>query len=104
MTNPVYSDVSGIIGSGFTSPTIWRTPQMPYEFSSLSAEEKVQEANRVKKELERQLYGSIIKLGLDPETYNTAAHVVPEDESEVNYPVKLEISRLLSNIAFIDGM
>jgi len=104
MTNQTYIDASGIIGSGFTSPTIWRTPQMPYEFSLLSEEEKTQEANRVKKELERQLYGAIIKLGEDPATYNTAAHVVPEDEFEVNYAIKLDISRLLSNIAFIDGM
>lgn len=77
---------------------------MPYEFSLLSAEEKAQEAGRVKKELERQLYGAIIKLGEDPETYDTAAHVVPEDEFEANYPVKVDIARILSNLAFIDTL
>lgn len=104
MTSQIYVDAGGNIGESFTSPATWRTPQMPYEFSLLSSEEKAQEALRVKKELERQLYGAIVKLGEDPATYDTSAHVVPEDEFAVNYAIKLDIARFLSNLAFIDQM
>ena len=104
MTSQIYIDTSGNMESEYTSPTLWRTPQMPYEFSLLSTEEMTQESNRVKKELERQLYGAIVKLGQDPATYDTDAHVVPEDEFEVNYPIKLDIARFLSTIAFIEQM
>jgi len=77
---------------------------MPYEFSTLSTEDMAQEAGRVKKELERQLYGAILKMGEDPSTYDTASHVVPEDEFAVNYAIKLDIARTLSNISFINEL
>jgi hypothetical protein len=77
---------------------------MPYAFSTLTAEDMAQESARVKKELERQLYGAILKLGEDPDTYNTDAHEVPEDEFAVNYAIKVDIARILSNIAFINSL
>jgi hypothetical protein len=105
MTDASYIDYGGIVEDGYKSPeTYYRRPIMPYEFSTLSAEDMAQEAARVKKELERQLYGAILKLGEDPDTYNTDAHVVPEDEFAVNYAVKVDIARILSNIAFINSL
>lgn len=77
---------------------------MPYAFSTLTSEDMAQESARVKKELERQLYGAILKLGEDPDTYNTDAHEVPEDEFAVNYAIKVDIARILSNIAFINSL
>lgn len=82
----------------------YRSPRMPYEFSLLSAEDMTQEASRIKKELERQLYGAILKMGENPSTYDTASHSVPEDEFAVNYAIKVDIARILSNIAFINGL
>jgi len=74
---------------------------MPYEFSNLSTEDRAQEAARVEKELERQLYGAILKMGENPVTFNAAAVIVPEDEFEVNYAIKVDIARIMSNLAFI---
>ena len=77
---------------------------MPYEFSNLSTEDKAQEAARVTKELERQLYGAILKMGENPTTFNAAAVVVPEDEFEVNYAIKVDIARIMSNLAYIAAL
>lgn len=105
MTDESYIDYSGTIVTGNQNPTTYyRRPIMPYEFSSLSAEDMAQEADRVKKELERQLYGAILKLGEDPASYNTDAHEVPEDEFAVNYAIKVDIARILSNLAFINAI
>ena len=77
---------------------------MPYEFSNLSAEDRAQEAARVTKELERQLYGAILKMGENPDTFDAAAVVVPEDEFEVNYAIKVDIARIVSNLAYIAAL
>jgi hypothetical protein len=77
---------------------------MPYEFSMLAPEDIAQETARVQKELERQLYGAILKLGVDPKEYDTATHVVPEDETTPDYQTKLDIARILSNLAFIESL
>lgn len=81
----------------------YRSPTMPYGFN-LSTDDIEQEVARTKKELERQLYGLILRLGEDPATYATESHVVPEDETTENYPIKLDIARVLSNLAFIDSL
>lgn len=105
MTNQTYIDYNGIIGAESVNPvTYYRSPRMPYAFSTLTSEDMAQESARVKKELERQLYGAILKLGEDPDTYNTDAHEVPEDEFAVNYAIKVDIARILSNIAFINSL
>jgi hypothetical protein len=105
MTDASYIDYSGTVVDGPKSPrTYYRRPIMPYEFSTLSAEDMAQEADRVKKELERQLYGAILKLGEDPASYNTDAHEVPEDEFAVNYAIKVDIARILSNLAFVNSL
>jgi len=101
MTN---TDYSGNITEAVDTSSYWRIPKMPYEFSNLSAEDMTQEANRVKKELERQLYGAILKMGESPATYDTDAHTVPEDEFAVNYAIKVDIARILSNLAFINNL
>lgn len=77
---------------------------MPYEFATLTAEDMAQEATRVKKQLERELYGAILLLGEDPAEYNTATHTVPADETTPGYPVALDIARILSNIAFVNSL
>jgi hypothetical protein len=103
MTN--YLDYCGIITTRISSVSeFYRSPQMPYEFSTLSPEDMAQEAARVKKQLERELYGAILLLGEDPAGYDTAAHTVPDDETSANYPVKLDIARILSNIAFVNSI
>lgn len=100
-----FIDYNGRIAGRISSVSeFYRSPQMPYEFSTLSPEDMAQEATRVKKQLERELYGAILLLGEDPAEYNTAAHVVPEDETSANYPVKLDIARILSNLAFIAAL
>lgn len=105
MTNESYIDYSGIItNASIDARTYYRSPRMPYDFSTLSAEDMAQESARVKKELERQLYGAILKLGEDPASYNTGAHEVPEDEFAPNYAIKVDIARCLSNIAFINSL
>ncbi len=101
MTN---TDYGGNLSVAIKTSTYWRTPRMPYEFTNLSAEDRTQEAERVKKELERQLYGAILKMGEDPATFNAAAVVVPEDEFSVNYAIKVDIVRILSNLAFIAAL
>jgi len=98
MTN---TDYNGRITVAENTYTYWRTPRMPYEFSNLSTEDRAQEAARVEKELERQLYGAILKMGENPVTFNAAAVIVPEDEFEVNYAIKVDIARIMSNLAFI---
>lgn len=98
MTN---TDYNGKLTTAVKTSTYWRTPIMPYEFSNLSTEDKAQEAARVEKELERQLYGAILKMGENPVTFNAAAVVVPEDEFEVNYAIKVDIARIMSNLAYI---
>lgn len=98
-------DYSGkITNTVFSINEYYRSPKMPYEFSTLSNEDMAQESARVKKELERQLYGAILKMGEDPSTYATESHSVPGDEFAEHYAIKVDIARILSNIAFIDGM
>ena len=105
MTDASYIDYSGTVVDGHESPrTYYRRPIMPYVFSTLSAEDMAQESARVKKELERQLYGAILKLGEDPASYNTDTHEVPEDEFAVNYAIKVDIARILSNLAFVNSL
>lgn len=105
MTNQTYITYNGIIEPESINPaTYYRSHRMPYAFSTLTPEDMAQESARVKKELERQLYGAILKLGEDPDTYNTDAHEVPEDEFAVNYAIKVDIARILSNIAFISSL
>jgi len=77
---------------------------MPYDFSSLSADDVAQAKARVKKELERQMYEATLKLELNPATYDYDAHTIPEDEFAPGYAYKLQISACLSQIAFINGM
>jgi hypothetical protein len=85
----------------FYSHPKYRSTQMPYDFSQLSQEDAILEKDRVIKELQRQLYGAILRLGENPETYETSAHVVPEDPEEVGYVLKLEVARLLSQLEFV---
>lgn len=85
----------------FYSHPRYRSTPMPYDFSSLSQEDVVLEKARIVKELERQLYGAILRLNENPETYDTSAHVVPQDPEEVGYVLKLDVARLLSEIAFV---
>jgi hypothetical protein len=87
-----------------TVKEFYRSPQMPYEFLNLTNEEKLQEKDRVKKDLERQLYGLILKLSVNPASYDTSAHTVPDDEFAENYAVKLDIARVLSNINFLNSL
>ena len=101
MTN---TDYSGNVVEAVNTSSYWRIPRMPYEFSNLSAADMAQEADRVKKELERQLYGALLKMGENPATYDTAAHTVPEDEFAVNYAIKVDVARILSNLAFINNL
>ena len=104
MINSTYTNYDGNIVDKHITPDIWRTPQMPYEFSTLNEADMLQEKNRVKKELEHQLYGSIVKLGQDPATYDTDSHTVPEDVTTPNYPLYLEIAQTLSRLQFIANL
>ena len=98
-------DSSGRINENISSVSdFYRSPRMPYEFTSLTADDMAQESARVKKELERQLYGAILKMGEDPSTYATESHSVPDDEFSEHYAIKVDIARILSNISFINNL
>lgn len=85
----------------FYSHPRYRSMQMSYDFSQLPPEDMILEKDRVIKELQRQLYGAILRLNENPETYETSTHIVPEDPEEVGYVLKLEVARLLSQLEFV---
>lgn len=97
-------DYSGNVNNVIENASYWRTPRMPYDFSSLSTDDVAQAKARVKKELERQLYEATLRLEQDPATYDYDSHVLPDDEFAPGYPIKLAISSFLSQIAFINNM
>ena len=76
---------------------------MLIDFSTMPQEEKLGAAERIKKIYIASAYELIVRIGEDPETYDTETLVVPEDTSEKDYYLKRDLQEYIDGISRIES-
>jgi hypothetical protein len=75
---------------------------MIIDFSTMPQEEKLSAAERIKKIYVAAAYEIIVRIGEDPETYDTANLEVPGSVDEKDYFLKRDLQEYVEGISRID--
>jgi hypothetical protein len=73
------------------------------DFSTIASSERLDVANRVKDITSQSVYELILRLGQDPLTFDEAAFVVPEDDSDPEYTLKRDLKSSIDKLAWINS-
>lgn len=72
------------------------------DFSTIASSERLEVANRVKDITSKNIYELVLRLGQDPASFDDAALVVPEDESDPEFTLKKDLKSNIDRLAWIN--
>lgn len=76
---------------------------MAINFSTMDSSDRLAAANLVKDITSRNIYEFILRLGQDPASFDEAAFVAPEDESDPQYMLKRDLKTSIDQLTWINN-